>query len=148
MNKTQRVAWVNLVTTLLCLTIIGYIFFNIAILKKMPEGLLDRSWPLIVFFVLIGWVFVWMRRRQSPKEVDADEHDELIKKRAAMVGFVSVSVVLLVASVIPLFILGEDGCVPAWTLPLVNLGVLLIAGTIHSAAILVQYGWGGKNGGK
>ena len=85
-----------------------------------------------------------MRKKQSPAEVDSDERDNFIKKRAALVAFVSVWIVLLISSIVLILILGQDGCIPVWILPIINLGLLLIVGLIHEVTILIQYGLGAK----
>jgi uncharacterized Tic20 family protein len=114
------------------------------LLKEAPEGFAGRFLlflPPIILILLVGPLIVWSLKRQSPREVEADERDKLIKTRAAMAAFISAWIVLPVVSVIPRFILGDNGCVPAWLLPISGIGVLVIVSMVYSAAILVQYGW-------
>ena len=147
MNKTQKGAWFNLVTGLLCLAVLGYLFVEVFILKRLPEGF-GRFFGLLAYCLLLGGAFIFLRRKQSPAEVDSDERDDLIKKRAVLACFVSVWLLLAAATIIPRLIVGQDGSIPVWTLPFINLGVLLIAMLVYSVAVLVQYGWGGKDGEK
>jgi hypothetical protein len=58
-----------------------------------------------------------------------------------MAAFISAWIVFPAVSVIPKFILGDEGCIPAWSLPLINFGALIIIMMVYAAAILVQYGW-------
>jgi hypothetical protein len=146
MNRTQKAALFHLVIMLLWLAALAYIAVAFFVLKKMPEGFVARYGPLVVLFAAMFLFLAWILRRQSPKEVDADERDKLITNRAAMTAFVSAWIVLPAVSVIPRFILGEDGCIPAWLLPLINFSSLLIVMTIYSVAILVQYVSGRGNG--
>lgn len=148
MNRTQKAALGNLVVMLLSVAMLAFVFFRLFILKKTPEGFAGRFLPPILLILLIVLLLAWILRRQSPKEVDADERDKLITNRAAMAVFVSAWIVFPVVSVIPRFIFGDEGCIPAWSLPLINVGALLIVMAIYSTAVLVQYGWGGKDGGK
>jgi uncharacterized Tic20 family protein len=90
-------------------------------------------------FLLYGSLIVWSLKRQSPREVETDERDKLITNRAAMATFISAWIVLPAVSVIPQTIFGDDGCIPAWSLPLIIFGALLILMMIHSTAVLAQY---------
>jgi hypothetical protein len=140
MNRTQKAILCNLVIVLLTLAMLAFVFFQFFVLKKTPEGFAGRFLPPAVLILLGGSLLVWALKRQSPGEVEADERDKLITNRAAMAAFVSAWIVLPAVSVIPRFILGDDSCIPAWSLPLINIGVLLIVTVVYSAAILVQYG--------
>jgi len=68
----------------------------------------------------------------------------LIKKKAVLAAFVSVWIILLASSIIPRFIVGPDGAVPIWLLPIINVGVFYIVFLVYSVAVLIQYGWGAK----
>jgi len=146
MNKTQKVAWFNLVGTLLCFAFgiyIGVIF----ILRRLPESFV-RFWVFLAFWLVtgiaIGIAIVFIRKKQSPTEPDSDERDELIKKRAGQISFVSAWLLLAAVILIAALILGEAGSIPVYLLTFINLGVFLTAMLIYSVAILVQYGWGGE----
>jgi len=145
MNKTQKGAWFNLVTGLLCLAVLGYLFVEVFILKRLPEGF-GRVFGLLAYCLLLGGAFISLRRKQSPAEVDSDERDNLIKYRAVIASFVSVWILLAAVTVIPRFVVGIKGSIPVWLLAFINLGVLLGALLVYSVAVLVQYGWGGKDG--
>ncbi len=145
MNRTQKAALFNLAIMVFCIGVLVYLFDEIFVLKRMPE----RSGGLcvlIAYCLLMAISFVLLRRKQSPHEVEADERDDLIKKRAVLVSFVSVWVLLYAASIVPRFVVGDDGTVPVWMLPFINLGVFFITMLIYGVTILVQYGWGGKDG--
>jgi MFS superfamily sulfate permease-like transporter len=131
---------------LLTLAMLAYVFFQFFVLKRTPEGFAGRFLPPAVLILIGGTLLVWALKRQSPREVKTDERDKLIANRAAMVFLVSAWILFPVVSVIPRFILTDDGCIPAWSLPLINVGVLLIVTVIYSIAILVQYVSGRGNG--
>ena len=99
---------------------------------------------MIAYFVFIAASIIFLRKKQSPAEPDFDERDNLIKKRAVLASFVSVWLLLAATTIIPRLIVGQDGSIPVWTLPLINLGVFLIAMLVYSVAILIQYGLGGE----
>jgi len=148
MNRTQKEALGGLLGALSTLALFAFIFFPIFILKKPGFGGLFLALAIVILF---GGTFVtglfWMFKRQSPKEPVADERDKMIVNRAAMVSLASAALIVLPAvSVIPRLILGDNGCIPAWSLPFINLGAFMIVGMIYFAAILVQYISGRGNG--
>lgn len=143
MNKTQKVAWCVVLLTLLYLALNIYIGIEFFILRRWPKG---AYWPCLVFYLLIGISIIFVRKKQSPVEPDSDERDELIKKRAVRISFISAWLLLASANLIAALILGQAGSIPVYLLSLINVAVFLMALLIYSVAILVQYGWGGSNG--
>ena len=139
MNRTQKTVLCSLVMVLLTLAMSAYVFFQLFVLKKTPGSLAGRLLPLVVLILVGGTLLVWALKRQSPREVEADERDKLITNRAAMAAFIAACVTLPVVSVIPRLIVGDNGCVPAWSLPFIIFGALLIPGTIYMTAVLAQY---------
>ncbi len=95
MNKTQKVAWFNLVGTLLFFAFGIYIGVEMFVLKRLPEGF-GRFWGLLAFWLVTGIAIIFIRKKQSSGEPDSDERDELIKKRAGQISFVSVWLLLAV----------------------------------------------------
>ena len=142
MNKTQKGAWFTLVVGLLCFAIIIYTVVKIFIFKSLPEGF-GIFWPLASVWLLIGTTIFFMRKKQSPVEVKSDERDNLIQKRAALVCFVLVWILLIISYVILWHIVGLDGSIPLYILPFIYLGVFFAAILVYNVAVLVQYGWGG-----
>ncbi len=148
MNKTQKSAIFSLVAFLFAAGVMAYPFISIFILKTWPTGFLAKYWSVIVFIAVAVASVAFLRKKQSAAEPDFDERDELIKKRAVLVSFISVWPLLIAATVIPRFILGETGLIPVYLLPFINLGIFIIAMLVYSVAILVQYGRGGRDGEK
>ena len=102
------------------------------------EELILLSILLILGFLGMSAIFIF--RKQSPAEVAFDERDNLIKKKAVRVSFVSLLILLFAASIVPSIIVGDWGSIPASLLPIINFNVFLIAMLIYSIAVLVQYG--------
>jgi len=146
MNKTQKSAIFCLVTFLFAVVVIAYPFISIFILKSWPESFFSRIWSMIAYFVFIAASIIFLRKKQSPNEPDFDERDDLIKKRAVIASFVSVWILLAGVTVIPRFVVGIKGSIPVWLLSFINLGVFLGALLVYSVAVLIQYGWRGKDG--
>jgi uncharacterized membrane-anchored protein len=147
MNKTQKGAWFTLGIGVLLLGFSIFIFAEMLSTGIESTKLIIRLWSLLILFFM-GISAVLLRRKQSPSEVDFDERDNLIRRRAVLIGFVSVWILLFLASIIPSFIAGDAGSIPVCVLPIINLGVFLIIMLVYSVAILVQYGKEGKDGGK
>ena len=148
MNKTQKGAWVSLIISLLFIAIniwaistSNFSNFNLTDFEQRTS----RGLPMWLGFIVAVAAVVFMRKKQSPAETGSDERDELIKRRAVLVSFIAVWVLLIIACVIPRFIVGRDGSISVSILPLIVLGIVLIVLSIYSVAVLVQYGRREKN---
>ena len=145
MNKTQKTAIFSLASFLFGIIVMAYTFTSLFILKIWPPGFSGKYWSLFAYIAIVIVALTFLRKKQSPNEPDSDERDELIKKRAVLVSFVSVWLLLIAATLIPWFILGETGAIAVYVLPLINLVIFMVAMVVYSVAILIQYGWGGKD---
>jgi len=145
MNKTQKGAWFTLTVAIL-LIVFGAIIYAAMFApggRTAGIGLLVKVWGwFILVFLAGGAAFVHWKRK--PSEVDFDERDNTVKKNAVLVAFVSLWILLFVASIVPGLVAGDAGSIPVCLLPIINLGVFLIVMLIYSVAVLVQYCWGGK----
>jgi hypothetical protein len=147
MNETQKGAWFGLIASILLL---GF-GINMAI-ELLSSGshlcTIFRIWSLPIFTLMIVFIVFAFKtilqkfkaKRKSISKIEHDERDQLIEKRAMLVAFVFLMIALGLASVIPQFIVGQSGAFPAWLLPIINFGVLIVACIAFSVAILVQYG--------
>ncbi len=145
MNKTQKGAWINLAAVLMLMSTHIGLYIRLYVIKKLPTAF-GTFWVLSGFFLLLGLMLYTIQKKQSPREVDKDERDSLIEKRAVLVAFVSVWILLFAATIIPRFFVGLDGSIPVWSLAFINVGILIIVWLVYSLAVLVQYGRGGKDG--
>jgi hypothetical protein len=142
MNKTQKGAWFTLILAVLFIIFSLLIYAQIFSVGPISSKLV-RAWGLLILlFIYASAVFLHIKQRSA--KVDSDERDDLIKKRATSVCFASVWILLIAASIIPLFVVGDWGSIPVSLLPIINFGVFLIAMLVYSIAVLVQYGWEGK----
>ena len=146
MNKTQKGAWFTLLMSVLLIIFLGYILLAMFTSGEPPKTFV-KFWSLLVLGLMV-FSLVWLRIKQSPAEVDSDERDDLIKKRAVTASFVSVWILLIVSTIATMSIVGDNGSVTVYLLPILNFGVFLGVGLVYSVAILTQYGWGGKDGEK
>ena len=83
--------------------------------------------------------------KKDPEEVEYDERDHYIQKRAALAGFALAYLVVGIATMGPFIIIGPNAPITTNWLPL----IFGAAGLTHfyswSIAILTQYGWRNKN---
>ncbi len=146
MNRTQKGAWCILIASLFLILFGILLFTEIVILKNLFTSL-HRFVALLLFSFMVP-LFIFLRKKQSTAEVESDERDRLIIKRAILVSFVCVWIMLAAVCIIPRFIVGYTGSIAVWALSLINFVIFLVAMFIYSAAILVQYGWRDKDGEK
>lgn len=83
--------------------------------------------------------------RKDPGKVTCDERDKLINTRAALAGFIAAYMVTGFACMLPFFIMGPNATISVGCLPWIFMASVLICFLVHSAAILIQYGWRDKN---
>jgi len=142
MNKTQKGA---LYGVLLSFLLAGIVVFD----------LLDTivGWPikLLVSAVWGGLLLVpiyLIERKKDTREVDMDERDKRIIKKALLVSFILLAVMSGLAFIAAFFVLGLQSTIPITMdeLSAVIYLVLVIFVLILSLAVLSQYGWGGKDG--
>ncbi|MHC4068043.1 MAG: hypothetical protein ACYS18_01765 [Planctomycetota bacterium] len=143
MNRTQKSAWCMLMASLFLIFFGILLFVEIAVLKSFFT-FLHRFIALILVCLFVPYL-IFLLKKQSPTEVESDERDRLIMKRAILASFVSVWIMLAGVCIIPRFIVGETGAIPVYVLTFINLGIFMIAMLVYNVAVLVQYGWGGKD---
>ena len=144
MNKTQKGAWVVLVLTAVLL------IFSVTIpLAWFSEVLALRTLPLLFFaliWIVMGLSFIFLRKKQSRSEVDFDERDVAIKRKAFFAAYITLWILILIACIISIAILGEEGSIKVVFLPIIIFGLFLFCTLAYSVTILVQYGRGGIDG--
>ena len=141
MNKTQRRALFTLSISIL-LILFGVMIFNSMFTPgdRTAGVKLVKVWMWFILAASVGGaVFVHFKRKAS--EVEKDERDSHIKKNAVFVSFISLWVLLFITGIIPSFVAGDTGSIPVPLLPIINMGVFLIAMLVYSVAILAQYNW-------
>ena len=140
MNKTQKAALFSLIMTLLGLAFLLWIFFRIPTTNRIYGFCATAA-----FFILFGITIIFRLRKQNPQEVNSDERDNLIKRRATTAAFVSVWILLVLETVIVMISFGGIGNICVAIFPFLNMCLLLAVLLVYSIAILTQYRLGGKN---
>ena len=147
MNKSQKFALWGIINLLLPTSFLALFLVLIFFFKWWMPPPVGIASVVILFAVFgLGGLF-WVARKQSKKEVETDEMDISIQKVAAIIAFSSVLVLEGVLLNIANLVWGLNAAVPLWVLMLL-FGALVIVGVIvFGVAILIQYGWSGKDGG-
>jgi hypothetical protein len=143
MNKTQKGAMIVLALSMVL--VVFLITIPIAWFNDMP---FLRQIPLFLFFltfVLMGLSIIFLRKKQSPSEVDYDERDVTIKRKAVVASYVTLWLLVLIVFTAPAAIIGEQGSVPVIFLPIAPFPMFIIVMLVYSLVILIQYGWRNKN---
>lgn len=141
MNRMQKIAWYNLIVIVAALTASGVTVGLLAIFFGMPIALAGLGFLGITGF--LGLSPVLFRKKQG--EVDFDERDLLINRKATVVAYSIFWLFFSAACMIPWFLVGPNKSIPSNSLP-----ALLVAGGItlvlsQSLAILILYGKGEKS---
>ena len=134
MNKTQKIAVDGLILSLASL-----------LLLPIPENIKDAIIPFLsaAIMVICIFFFVIYRLKQRTDSL-VDERDIKIKRNASYFALISLAVIVIIAIQIAEEIMGPDAMVPLKSLERLTLSGVMIYIGIYSAAILIQYGRGGK----
>ena len=138
MNRTQKAAVFNLIMGLLLLVfwtiLFSGIFFAGTIFTRF-----NRFYCLLIVTLVVVFL-MFLRKKQSPEEVESDERDKLIQLKAVLVAFVSSWILLAGVALVPRFIIGINGSISVWVLSIINFVIFLVAMIVYNIAVLVQYG--------
>ena len=144
MNRVQKIAW-SLVVTISVAFLLSCIAIAILYVKVgMPKALAGLGFMGIAG---LGGFSALIFQTEKGK-VTLDERDRLINRRAVLAGFGTSYLLVGLACMIPFFILGPKASISITWLPYIFMGAGLSMFFVHSVAILIQYGRGGKDGEK
>jgi hypothetical protein len=145
MNRSQEHALIWLFLMPLSVAICGGLLVGLVYVEG-PS--LRRTLLFSLFAVWTGLFWLWILLQQKmrrKKKVTFDERDEIIHKKAALAGYVGVWLYFVTACVVPWWIVGPRGTVSANILPIILIGGIIAFSIVQSLAVLIQYGWSGKN---
>ena len=140
MNRAQKISLTMVITFSLGL------FLGIILIVMR---LFDLSVPKIAFLFPVfiagsGGIISITCFKKDKGIITHDERDKLIEKNAHLAGFGAVYLFVILASFLPIGILGEKGSIPVTWCPALLIGAGFCQAYAQSLAILIQYGWRSK----
>lgn len=138
MNRWQKIAWFNLIVI-----VAGSVISMVAAGKLPPD---ERLMPpnRISVVIIISLVLVGMAKtifRKSDKEVDFDERDKQIHRRAKLFGWTGFGLGIAATIMVCYLAVGPRGSFPPLVLPIIPLVGTALYIIVASVAALIQYGW-------
>jgi len=135
-------AWLFVITTVLAVVASAVAVIWLYGKFGMPKAVAGLAFMGIAG---IGGLGPLIFKKESGK-VTCDERDTLINRRAALAGFGTAYMLVGAVCMVPFFVLGPLGSISVTWLPMIFMGAGICTFFAHSVAILLQYGWRGKNG--
>ena len=140
MRRIQKIAMFVLVV-LSC----AFLFTALAVWVGYVKYGFPRAWAGLGFMGIAGFGGFAPSLFKKDPGVECDERDRLIQRRAALAGFGTAYLVVGLATMGPFFVLGPGDEIGTFWLTM----IFGAAGLSHmycwSIAILIQYGWRGKD---
>ncbi|MBL7216019.1 MAG: hypothetical protein ISS71_10110 [Phycisphaerae bacterium] len=138
MNRAQKEAWFGLFLGVPLVLIPGGVF----ILISYDKGA-SIAPPFMLAYLASMSFLPWLIRHfayRNKKQVNYDERDRLIEKRAALISYFFFWLYFVISLIIPWWVAGSEGSVPAVILPIILTGGLSIFVFIQSLTTLILYG--------
>jgi hypothetical protein len=142
MNKTQKGAWAVLVIALSLSAFV--ITIPLLWLDEMPIMRIVPRTLIILSLAAMGSSLIFLRRKQSPAEVDYDERDVVIKRKALLVSHTATWVLIFLGCALPVAITNWRGTFSVDALPIALFALSMADMIVYSLTILIQYGWKGE----
>ena len=112
---------------------------------KLPPGRATGGFGLFGIMGLLGLIPVLFRKNKD--KVQWDERDMVIHHKAVVAAYATFWGVFVVAAMIPWFVTGPNGTVPATYLPWMVFGGMFIVELVQAIVTLTHYGWTNKETG-
>ncbi len=143
MNRTQKIARFNLIVMLIALGLsalaVGVSYFVIGLPIRRAVGGLG----FLGICGLLGLSPILFRKEAG--EVDFDERDLLIQRKAALGAYSIFWFLFVLAAMVPFFVLGADGKVSVQYLAAMVFAGAAVVTVVQSIATLELYGWRNKD---
>ena len=141
MNRMQKIAWYNMIVIVAALTASGATVGLLAIFFGMPKALGGLGFLGIAGFM--GLSPVLFRKKQG--DVDFDERDLLIYRKAIIVAYSIFWLFFTAACMVPYLVLGRGATIRIVVLPIMLGSGYVIFQLTQSIVMLILYGKGDKS---
>jgi hypothetical protein len=142
MNTAQKFAWSNLIIIAATLTLTGTTVAVLAWKHGIPQAFDGLCLMGLIGFLGISSAVFRKKRRQGG--TNFDERDCLIYEKSLTAAHSVFWPFFAAACMLPWFIFRSTGSISVYVLPIILGAGGVLAITVQSVAILVQYGWRGK----
>ncbi|UCE99944.1 MAG: hypothetical protein JSV82_02440, partial [Planctomycetota bacterium] len=142
MNRTQKIAWYQLIVIILGLGVTAVVVGAVVYTKGIECAHIGLIPLILLVFVHFDRVFFPIKAGQ----IVFDERDEVIAKRAVVTAYTVFWVAFILGGIVPLFVLGSKATISVGVLPCMVFCGAIIIRVVWSVAVIVQYGRGGKDG--
>ncbi len=146
MNRSQKIAWYQL--CMIVVAAVASVILMAYYVRKYEYGYLQAWWVAMSYAVLLVMLTVLgpFMFRKKKGQIDFDERDLIIDRKASWIAFSSTYAFFILACMITWIVTGMDSLIPAYWLPRLVLGAWITTIVIHAVTILVCYGRGDKDG--
>jgi hypothetical protein len=144
MNRSQKISLTLVITFSLGL----FLGITAIAMRRFDVGVWKIALAFAVAIAGSGGIISLIFFRKDKAATTHDERDKLIEKNAHLAGFGAVYLYVILMSFLPIGILGEEASIPVTWCPGLLIGAGFCQAFAQSLAILIQYGWRGKDGGK
>jgi hypothetical protein len=142
MNRTQKIAWFNLIVVTLALGLSVIAFGILYFVFGLPANRAAGGFGLIGIMGLSGLSKILFKKDKG--KVQCDERDVEINRKAYFAAYTVFWVLFVAAAVIPFFILGPNGMISVYYLPWMTFGGMAVILLLWSIITLNEYGWRNK----
>ncbi|OHB61017.1 MAG: hypothetical protein A2167_01250 [Planctomycetes bacterium RBG_13_46_10] len=142
MNRAQKMSLTLVITISLGL----FLGIVLVVMRFFNVGIPKTVFLFPIFFAGSGGIISLIFFRKDKSAITSDERDKLIEKNANLAGFGAVYLFVILASFLPIGIMGQKGSIPVTWCPVLLVGAAFCQAYAQSLAILIQYGWGGGHG--
>jgi len=142
MNSAQKFAWSNLIIIAATLTLTEITVAVLAWKHGIPQAF--DGLGLMGLLGLLGISSAVFRKKQRQDGINFDERDRLIYERSLTAAYSVFWPFFVAACMLPWLVFRSSGSVPVYVLLMILGGGGVVVIVVQSLAILVQYGWGGK----
>lgn len=141
MNRMQKIACLFVVTIALAVIFSVAATMFLYVMIGMPGAQAGFAFLGIAGLGGLGPLVF----KKDEGAITCDERDQVINRRAALAAFATAYLFVGLVCMLPFFVLGPNGSISVIWLPMIFMGAALVTFFIHSMAILIQYGRGGKS---
>ena len=139
MNRVQKISLTLVITFSL-----GLLIEIIVILIQLFGAGVPKFAYIFPVYVAGSGGIIWLFFKKDKGPITSDERDKQIEKNAHLAGFGAVYLLVILVSIVPPMI-DPEAKIPTTWFPVLLISAGFCQAYAQSIAILIQYGWKGKD---